>query len=88
MINKNDGLFTNLALLMSDQCQHTIKVAVFGDDENTIFKDNQEFKGSIFAQIDEAFRYIILNNRTASAFKVLNESKNLIIPKKLYVKHY
>ena len=26
MIHKNDGLFTNMALLMSDQCQHTIKV--------------------------------------------------------------
>lgn len=71
MIHKNDGLFTNLALLMSDQCQHTIKVAVFGDDQNTIFKDNQEFNGSIFSQIDEAFHYIMLNNRTSSDFKGL-----------------
>jgi ATP-dependent DNA helicase RecG len=71
MIHKNDGLFTNLALLMSDQCQHSIKVAVFGDDENTTFKDNQEFKGSIFRQIDEVFRYIMLSNRTSSVFKGL-----------------
>lgn len=71
MIHKNDGLFTNLALLMSDQCQHTIKVAVFGDDQNTTFKDNQEFKGSIFKQIDETFHYILLNNRTSSDFKGL-----------------
>lgn len=71
MIHKNDGLFTNLALLMSDQCQHTIKVAVFGDEQNTTFKDNQEFKGSIFKQIDEAFHYIMLNNRTSSDFKGL-----------------
>lgn len=71
MIHKNDGLFTNLALLMSDQCQHSIKVAVFGDDENTTFKDNREFKGSIFKQIDEAFRYIMLSNRTSSVFKGL-----------------
>lgn len=71
MIHKNDGLFTNLALLMSDQCQHTIKAAVFGDDQNTIFKDNQEFKGSIFRQIDEAFHYIMLNNRTSSDFRGL-----------------
>lgn len=69
MIHKNDGLFTNLALLMSDQCQYTTKVAVFGDDQNTTFKDNQEFRGSIFKQIDEAFRYIMLNNRTSSDFK-------------------
>lgn len=71
MIHKNDGLFTNLALLMSDQCQHSIKVAVFGDEENTTFKDNREFKGSIFKQIDEAFRYIMLSNRTSSVFKGL-----------------
>lgn len=71
MIHKNDGLFTNLALLMSDQCQYTTKVAVFGDDQNTTFKDNQEFRGSIFKQIDEAFHYIMLNNRTSSEFKGL-----------------
>lgn len=71
MIHKSDGLFTNLALLMSDQCQHSIKVAVFGDDENTTFKDSREFKGSIFKQIDEAFRYIMLSNRTSSVFKGL-----------------
>ncbi len=71
MLRKNDGLFTNLALLMSDQCQHTIKVAVFSDDQNTCFQDNREFKGSIFKQIDEAFHYIMLNNRTSSDFKGL-----------------
>lgn len=71
MIHKSDGLFTNLALLISDQCQHTIKVAVFGDDENTTFKDNREFKGSIFKQINDAFDYIMLSNRTSSVFKGL-----------------
>ena len=71
MTHKNDRLFTNLALLMSDQCRHTIKVAVFGDDQNTTFKDNQEFGGSIFKQMDEAFHYIMLNNLTASDFKGL-----------------
>lgn len=71
MVHKNDRLFTNLALLMSDQCQHTIKVAVFGDNQNTTFKDNQEFSGSVFKQIDEAFNYIMLNNRTSSEFQGL-----------------
>lgn len=71
MVHQSDGQFTNLALLMSDQCQHSIKVAVFGDDENTTFKDNQEFKGSIFKQINDAFQYIMLNNRTSSIFKGL-----------------
>lgn len=71
MVHKDDRLFTNLALLMSDQCQHTIKVAVFGDNQNTTFKDNKEFKGSIFKQLDEAFSYIKLNNRIYSKFQGL-----------------
>lgn len=71
VIHKSDGLFTNLAQLISDQCQHTIKVAVFGDDENTTFKNNREFKGSIFKQINDAFDYIMLSNRTSSVFKGL-----------------
>ena len=28
---------------MSDQCAHTTKVAVFGDESNTTFKDSKEF---------------------------------------------
>lgn len=32
--NIHDDQYTNLALLISDQCQHTIKIAVFGDAEN------------------------------------------------------
>jgi len=64
--NHSSGLYTNLGLLLSDECQHTIKVAVFGDIENTIFKDRQEFSGSVLQQIDEAFKYIQLNNNTRS----------------------
>ena len=31
----SNSLYTNLALLLSDQCLHTTKVAVFGNDSNT-----------------------------------------------------
>lgn len=68
---KNDELFTNLALIISDQCAHTTKVAVFGDDSNTIFKDNKEFGGSIFAQLEATFNYLMLCNRTKATFKGL-----------------
>lgn len=80
MVHKNDKLFTNLALLMSDQCQHTIKVAVFADEQNTSFKDSQEFKGSIFKQIDEAFSYIRLNNRTSAYFEGLKRIEKAEYP--------
>ena len=68
---KNDELFTNLALIISDQCTHTTKVAVFGDDSNTIFKDNKEFGGSVFTQLEDTFNYLMLCNRTQATFKGL-----------------
>ena len=67
----NDGMYTNLALIISDQCAHTIKIAVFGDDENTTFKDNREFGGSVFEQLENAFDYLMLCNKTAFVFKGL-----------------
>ena len=39
----SDGLYTNLALLLSDQCVHSIKAAVFQGKDQTIFKDRREF---------------------------------------------
>ena len=64
-------VFTNLGLLLSDQCQHTIKIAVFEDTENTIFKGRKEFSGSLLKQIDDAFDYIELNNNIHSQIKGL-----------------
>lgn len=66
-----DDQYTNLALLLSDQCQHTTKIAVFGDTDNLIFKDAKEFGGSIFKQLDDSYTYLTLCNRTAATFKGL-----------------
>ena len=63
-----DDLYTNLAYILSDQCVHTTKVAVFGDDANTIFKDSKEFGGSVFAQMEDTFAYLMLCNKTVSTF--------------------
>lgn len=71
MVQKNDTIFTNLALILSDQCAHTTKVAVFGDDANTFFKDNKEFGGSVFKQLEDAFNYLMLCNHTQSTIKGL-----------------
>lgn len=69
--NIHDDQYTNLALILSDQCQHTTKIAVFGDIENITFKDAKEFGGSIFKQLDDSYAYLALCNRTASTFKGL-----------------
>lgn len=66
-----NGLFTNLAWLLCDQCSHTIKVAVFGDSANTVFRDNKEFGGSLFTQLEDTFQYLMLCNKTKATFKGL-----------------
>lgn len=69
--NIHDDQYTNLALILSDQCRHTTKIAVFGDEANTIFKDAKEFGGSIFRQLDDSYAYLALCNRTVAVFKGL-----------------
>lgn len=66
-----DGLYTNLGLLLSDQCMHTIKIAVFGDADKTSFRDHRELKGSIFTQLNDAFDYLQLCNKTKAVFRGL-----------------
>ncbi len=66
-----EELYTNLALIISDQCVHTTKVAVFGDDANTEFRDSKEFFGSVFEQLDDTYSYLTLCNKKISTFKGL-----------------
>ena len=53
-----DNTYTNLAFLLSDQCTHTIKLAVFEGSSKTIFKDRRELSGSLLGQLEEAFDFI------------------------------
>ncbi|MBN2221279.1 MAG: putative DNA binding domain-containing protein [Vallitaleaceae bacterium] len=61
MIDK-DGLYNNLALLLSDQCPHIIKVAVFADDDKFHFQHRQEFDGSVLKQMKEGYRFLEMQN--------------------------
>ncbi len=67
--NVNNTEYTNLALVLSDQCPYSVKVGVFGDDNNTVFKDRKEFNGSIFRQLEETCAYLQLCNRTVAKFE-------------------
>ena len=67
IVDKN-GLFTNLGLILSDQCPHTTKIAVFADDDNTVFRDKKEFKGSILKQLIDGYDYLSLCNPTSSTY--------------------
>ena len=37
--NIHDDQYTHLAMILFDQCQHTTKIAVFGDEDNIAFQD-------------------------------------------------
>ena len=59
-----DGTYTNLALLLSDQCTHTVKIAVFEGEQKTVFKDRREFCGSSLKQLNDAYQFIDQFNHT------------------------
>ena len=59
-----DGTYTNLALLLSDQCTHTVKIAVFEGEQKTVFKDRREFCGSLLKQLNDSYQFIDQFNHT------------------------
>lgn len=67
----SDGLYTNLALLLSEQCPHTIKVAVFEGEDQRVFKDRREFSGSLLHQMNEAYDYLDHYNQIHATFDKL-----------------
>lgn len=66
-----DGIYSNLALLLSDQCVHTIKAAVFQGTDQTVFKDRHEFSGSLLKQMNDVYEYIDFRNQTRATIEKL-----------------
>ncbi len=66
-----DNLYTNLALLLSDQCPHSIKVAIFQGNDNAVFRERKEFCGSILKQLSEAYHFLDFYNKTKASFNGL-----------------
>lgn len=66
-----DGIYTNLGLLLSEQCLHTIKAAVFEGINQNVFKDRREFSGSLMQQLNEVYDYIDFRNQTHATFRKL-----------------
>ncbi len=71
-IMTQDGVYTNLGLLLSDQCVHTIKAAVFEGTNQNQFKDRKEFTGSLFQQMNDVYDFIDFRNQTHSTFDKLH----------------
>ena len=66
-----DGIYTNTGLLLSDQCPHTIKTAVFQGEDQSIFRDRQEFGGSLLQQMNDVYDYIDRYNEIHADFEGL-----------------
>lgn len=67
----SDDLYSNLGLLLSDQCVHTIKVAVFQGADQAVFKDRREFTGSLMRQMNEVYDFIDFRNQTRATIEKL-----------------
>ena len=61
-----DGCYTNLGLLLSDQCEHNIKFAIYDGTTKEIFKDRHDFSGSLFRQFEDLVRIIKTYSQTSS----------------------
>ena len=79
-IVNSDKIYTHLALLLSEQCFHTIKTAIFQDTTQLIFQDRQVFVGSLFKQINDVYNYLDLNNKTTATFDKLLRIDNRDYP--------
>ncbi|WP_298014072.1 RNA-binding domain-containing protein [uncultured Megasphaera sp.] len=66
-----DDFYTNMGLLLSDQCPYTIKAAVFEGTNQNVFKDRREFSGSLMQQLNEVYDYIDFHNQTYATFHKL-----------------
>lgn len=69
-----DDLYTNLALLLSDQCETTTKVALFQGTDKEVFRDRKEFSGSVLKQLEDVYQFIDLVNKTKATFSGLDRT--------------
>lgn len=56
--------YTNLGLLLSDECPFSIKCAIFNGKNKLEFRDRREFEGSILKQVNDTFEFLELINKT------------------------
>lgn len=67
----SDGIYSNVAFLLSEQCPNTIKAATFAGADQSVFQDRREFTGSLFQQMEDLYAYLDLHNQTKATFEGL-----------------
>lgn len=66
-----EGLYTNLGLILSDQCPPMVKSALFDDDDRGVFTAREEYSGSILKQLNDAYAFLDYNNHFRTRFEGL-----------------
>lgn len=66
-----DGIYSNVGLLLSDQCSNIIKAATFSGADKSTFQDRREFSGSLFQQMEELYAYLDMRNQKKATFDAL-----------------
>lgn len=79
VIDQN-GLYTNLALLLSDQSTYDIKVGHFEGLQPLNFKDRKQFQGSVFEQLNNVYNYLNLRNEIPSTINGLYRNDRVSYP--------
>lgn len=77
----DDNLYTNLALILSDQCKVTTKVAVFQGKDKKVLRERREFEGSIIRQLNDVYQFLDLYNKTKATFNGLDRDDLIDYPK-------
>ena len=75
-----DGIYTNLGLLLSDQCPHIIKAAVFSGTDQDVFQNRREFGGSLLKQVDDAYAFLDMQNEKSATFDGLRRTDHRAYP--------
>ena len=68
-IISHDGLYTNLGMLLSDQCTHTVKAAIFSGGSHEVFRNRREFSGSLLSQVEQLIEYLDFYNELRSEIR-------------------
>lgn len=68
-LKTRDGIYTNLGLLLSEECPHEIKTAVFaGTTKTSPFQNRREFSGSLLTQMQGAYAMLEQYNQLGASF--------------------
>jgi len=79
-IISDNGMYTNLGLLLSEQCQHTTKVAVFEGSTKAVFKSRKEFTGSLLNQLYDVLEYLDYFNLVRAEIGMIHRTETRDYP--------